>query len=87
MPSGKIRIASSIHSTNTSRGVLGNINHVKVKIAEIAPGLPVKTMADGSETKVTIVPFYDRSNLIRETLVALIKGTEVNLPYEVIKFD
>jgi NAD-reducing hydrogenase small subunit len=28
-----------------------------------------------------------RADLIWETLVALLKGTELNLPYEVIKFD
>jgi NAD-reducing hydrogenase small subunit len=28
-----------------------------------------------------------RADLIWETLVALIKGKELNLPYEVIKFD
>ena len=47
------------------------IQHVKAKIAEIAPGLPKKTLADGTVSQVTIVPFYDRSKLIRETLGTL----------------
>ena len=47
------------------------INNVKEKIAEIAPGLPSKTLADGTVSKVTIVPFYDRSGLIQETLGTL----------------
>jgi Cu(I)/Ag(I) efflux system membrane protein CusA/SilA len=47
------------------------INNLKDKIEEISPGLPVKTLADGSETKLTIVPFYDRSTLIYETLGTL----------------
>jgi len=47
------------------------INNVKEKIKEIEPGLPVKTLADGSTSKVTIVPFYDRTGLIRETIGTL----------------
>jgi Cu(I)/Ag(I) efflux system membrane protein CusA/SilA len=47
------------------------IGNVKAKIAEISPGLPSKTLADGTVSKVTIVPFYDRSGLIRETLGTL----------------
>ncbi|WP_020531095.1 efflux RND transporter permease subunit [Flexithrix dorotheae] len=47
------------------------INNVKTKIKEIAPGLPKKTLADGRESQLTIVPFYDRSELIYETLGTL----------------
>ncbi len=47
------------------------IKRVKAKIAEITPGLPSKTLADGTESKVNIVPFYDRSGLIHETLGTL----------------
>ena len=47
------------------------INNVKDKIAEIAPGLPSKTLNDGTISKVTIVPFYDRTGLIKETLGTL----------------
>ena len=47
------------------------INNVKAKIAEIAPGLPSKTLKDGTVSKVTIVPFYDRTGLIKETLGTL----------------
>ena len=47
------------------------INKVKAKIKEISPGLPGKILADGSLSKVTIVPFYDRSGLIKETLGTL----------------
>jgi Cu(I)/Ag(I) efflux system membrane protein CusA/SilA len=47
------------------------INNVKKKIAEIEPGLPTKTLADGTESKITIVPFYDRTGLIRETIGTL----------------
>jgi Cu(I)/Ag(I) efflux system membrane protein CusA/SilA len=44
---------------------------VKEKIEEIDAGLPSKTLADGTVSKVTIVPFYDRSGLIKETLGTL----------------
>jgi len=47
------------------------INNVKDKIKEIEPGLPRKTLADGTESQLTIVPFYDRSGLIYETLGTL----------------
>lgn len=47
------------------------IKNVKEKIAQIAPGLPSKTLEDGTESQVTIVPFYDRTKLINETLGTL----------------
>src|SRR6056297_494994 len=47
------------------------INNVKDKIEEIAPGLPSKVLPDGSESQLTIVPFYDRAGLIYETLGTL----------------
>ena len=47
------------------------INHVKEKIHEISKGLPSKILADGSTSQLTIVPFYDRTELIRETLGTL----------------
>lgn len=50
---------------------LAAIQHVKDKIDELAPGLPEKTLADGTVSKVTIVPFYDRTGLIYETLGTL----------------
>ena len=47
------------------------IQNVKDKIAEIAPGLPKKMLDDGRISQVTIVPFYDRTGLIYETLGTL----------------
>ncbi len=47
------------------------INNVKKKIAEIEPGLPSRTLPDGTVSKVTIVPFYDRTGLISETIGTL----------------
>ncbi|MBU0742601.1 efflux RND transporter permease subunit [bacterium] len=50
---------------------LSAIKNVKRKIEEISPGLPSKTLADGRVSQVAIVPFYDRSGLIYETLGTL----------------
>jgi Cu(I)/Ag(I) efflux system membrane protein CusA/SilA len=47
------------------------IKNVKKKIEEISPGLPKKTLPDGTVSQVTIVPFYDRTGLIYETLGTL----------------
>ncbi|HMQ91450.1 MAG TPA: efflux RND transporter permease subunit, partial [Flavilitoribacter sp.] len=37
----------------------------------IGPGLPQKTLADGRTSRLTVVPFYDRTQLIHETLGTL----------------
>ena len=50
---------------------LAVIEGVKAEIEKISEGLPSKTLADGTVSKVTIVPFYDRSGLIYETLGTL----------------
>ncbi len=47
------------------------INNVKEKMNELSAGLPSKILKDGSTSQVTIVPFYDRSELIQETLGTL----------------
>jgi Cu(I)/Ag(I) efflux system membrane protein CusA/SilA len=47
------------------------ISNIKEKIREIDAGLPQKTLSDGSVSKVSIVPFYDRTNLIKETIGTL----------------
>ena len=50
---------------------LSTIKHVKARIKEISGSLPSRTLDDGTVSKVTIVPFYDRSGLIEETLGTL----------------
>lgn len=47
------------------------INNVKDQIKELSAGLPSKELADGRTSQVTIVPFYDRTELIQETLGTL----------------
>jgi len=50
---------------------LAAIKNVKAKIKQISPGLPEKTLSDGTVSQVRIVPFYDRTGLIYETLGTL----------------
>ncbi len=47
------------------------ITNVKDKIQELSSGLPAKTLKDGRISQLTIVPFYDRTELIHETLNTL----------------
>lgn len=47
------------------------IENLKLKIRELAPSLPRKTLSDGTVSQVRIVPFYDRTELIQETLWTL----------------
>ncbi len=56
------------------------ISGIREKMAEIAPGLPKKTLSDGTVSQIAIVPFYDRSGLILETLGTL----EEALTFEVL---
>ena len=50
---------------------LATIERLKEKIDEISGGLPHKLLADGTESRVTIGPCYDRTGLIYETLGTL----------------
>ncbi|MCK4751862.1 MAG: efflux RND transporter permease subunit, partial [Planctomycetes bacterium] len=47
------------------------IKNVKKKIEEISPGLPKKILSDGTVSQIKIIPFYDRTGLIYETLGTL----------------
>ncbi|MHC5053817.1 MAG: efflux RND transporter permease subunit [Planctomycetota bacterium] len=47
------------------------IELVKRRIAAIAPALPERILPDGTKSRVTVVPFYDRTGLIHETLDTL----------------
>ena len=47
------------------------INNVKAKIDELKGGLPSKVLTDGRTSQLTVVPFYDRTELIEETLDTL----------------
>ncbi|KAA6349933.1 Cation efflux system protein CusA [termite gut metagenome] len=56
------------------------IDNVKKKIEDTEAGLPQKTLPDGTVSKVTVVPFYDRSGLIQETIGTL----ETALSHEIL---
>ncbi|KEO72462.1 efflux RND transporter permease subunit [Anditalea andensis] len=60
------------------------IEEIKRKIEEISPGLPSKTLEDGTVSKVTIVPFYDRSGLINETLNTLNEAISLQILITII---
>lgn len=60
------------------------INNIKNKIAEVSPGLPSKKLDDGTVSKVTIVPFYDRTGLIKETLGTLEEALTLEILISII---
>jgi Cu(I)/Ag(I) efflux system membrane protein CusA/SilA len=57
--------------TRYGENPLAVIQRVKTKIAEIESGMPKKTLEDGTVSQLKLVPFYDRTGLIRETLGTL----------------
>ncbi len=63
---------------------LETIKNVKAKIEEIKDGLPKKTLEDGTLSQVTVVPFYDRSGLIHETLGTLNDALEQEILVTII---
>ena len=60
------------------------IQNVKGKIEEIEAGLPGKTLADGTVSQVKIIPFYDRTHLIQETLGTLQEGLTLEILITII---
>ncbi len=60
------------------------INNVKKKIAETKEALPKKTLADGTVSQITVVPFYDRTGLIYETLGTLNKSIALEILVTII---
>ncbi len=47
------------------------VEKVKEKIKQLELGLPQKTLADGRTSKVKIVPFYDRTDIVKQTVGTL----------------
>lgn len=47
------------------------IQNVKEKIKELESALPYRILEDGTVSRVRIIPFYDRTQLIRETIGTL----------------
>jgi Cu(I)/Ag(I) efflux system membrane protein CusA/SilA len=50
---------------------LAVIQGVKARLQSMQAGLPKRTLEDGTVSQVTVVPFYDRTTLIHETLDTL----------------
>lgn len=50
------------------------VERVKAKIKQLEAGLPQKILADGRVSKVQIVPFYDRTDIVKETIGTLKKA-------------
>lgn len=47
------------------------VERVKAKVQQLAAGLPQKTLPDGRISKVQVVPFYDRTHIVHETIDTL----------------
>lgn len=60
-------VVTSRHGTNP----MVVLDGIKEKVKEIQVGLPSKTLEDGRISKLTIIPFYDRSELINDSLNTL----------------
>tara|TARA_R100001143_G_scaffold63595_1_gene73215 strand:+ start:29009 stop:32776 length:3768 start_codon:yes stop_codon:yes gene_type:complete len=63
---------------------LNVINSVKEEIERISTGLPTKELSDGTISQVKIVPFYDRTGLIYETLGTLEEALSLQLLITII---
>ena len=60
------------------------IQNVKFKIKEIHSGMPIKTLQDGTVSTLTIVPFYDRTDLIKETIGTLEEALSLEILITII---
>lgn len=55
------------------------INNIKEKIKDVSSGLPEKILKDGTKSKIEIIPFYDRTKLIKETLGTLEEALSIEI--------
>jgi Cu(I)/Ag(I) efflux system membrane protein CusA/SilA len=60
------------------------IEAVKEKIGELTPGLPSRTLSDGTVSQVNIIPFYDRTDLIKETIGTLEEALSLEILITII---
>ena len=44
------------------------IDRLRTKLAEIAPAMPERVFSADEMTRLTVVPYYDRADLIRDNL-------------------
>ncbi|HSR67551.1 MAG TPA: efflux RND transporter permease subunit [Acidobacteriota bacterium] len=66
---GGSEVVGGIVAVRYGENPLATIANIKERIGELS--LPRKTLADGTVSQVTVVPFYDRTGLIYETLGTL----------------
>lgn len=81
---GGAEVVGAVVTAREGANPMQVIENVKAKIKEIEPGLPSKTLDDGTESKVSIVPFYDRSTLIHETLGTLEEALSLEILITII---
>jgi Cu(I)/Ag(I) efflux system membrane protein CusA/SilA len=66
-----VEVVGGVVTMRYGENPLAVIDRVKEKIRAISPGLPEKRLPDGRVSKVRIVPFYDRTGIIYETMETL----------------
>ncbi|MEL6976905.1 MAG: efflux RND transporter permease subunit, partial [Bacteroidota bacterium] len=68
---GGAEVVGGVVSAEYGENTLAVTKRLQESIKRLAEGLPQKTLSDGTISKLTLVPFYDRSVLIEETLQTL----------------
>ncbi|GGG42411.1 cation transporter [Croceivirga lutea] len=71
---GGAEVTGGVVTARYGENPMNVVAGIHKKIKEIQLGMPKKILADGTETQLTIVPFYDRGELIEETLGTLKKA-------------
>lgn len=77
---GGAEVAGGVVVARYGSNPLKVIQNTKDKLREISAGMPKKTLQDGTESQLTVVPFYDRTQLIKETIGTL----EMALSHEIL---
>jgi Cu(I)/Ag(I) efflux system membrane protein CusA/SilA len=68
---GGVEVAGGVVLMRYGENPRAVMARVKAKIAQLEHGLPGRTLADGRRSKVRIVPFYDRTGIVDETIGTL----------------
>lgn len=66
-----VEVVGGVVTMRYGENPLAVMERVKAKLAEIERGLARKTLRDGRVSQVRIVPFYDRTDIIHETIATL----------------
>ena len=66
-----VEVAGGVVTAREGENPMEVINNVNEALGDVNQGLPSKTLADGTESQLKIVPFYDRTELIQETIGTL----------------